>query len=655
MTRTHANSTPLTRSALAPLVALWMSAAACVNPQGAPGVQLRELTRHTPVVETTTDPPPTEPIIPLDPPDGLRALPRPAPIQELSYQELIDPNRLIQGTMSVGTTSTGELRAGATLPLDGAHHKVMESCRERDTNYGTEELVTLIMHGGAEVNRQIPGSPPLVVCNMSREGGGDIAWSRSHNSGRDADLAFFALLNGKPVEAPSLLSFGSNLKAGAYTFDVPRNWALARGLLTHPTVQVQWLFISTPLREALLEYARAQGEPEELLAKAEEVLWQPTDSSPHNDHFHLRIYCPKQDRLDGCRDTGPTRAWVDTYEAAVEARVRSLLKGLRDPDPQTRVAVIEFMIRVHLPNAAVGLAERALFDPDPGVRLTALRALGFWRSDAPEVFAAMERAVRAPGGGVVQGDPGFEAPLPPGALRAEARGGDEVAVASLGAGGEQSEAQGRDAARTATVMRRLYSTMARIASRETLPLMKAAMASKRTIGDDPESAVPEARLAAEATEHVMSLELVEPLIALLDHEDGETRQAAARTLQRITNHTYKTRWERDMSQKRLRARQAKWERWWRENQGKGRDELLLAGFQDADRRLRKERSLESWKVVDRLVRLTKRDDHVGYNADRTLCRLLGRWSPRDADAEDKHKRWSKWWRKNKRRFKKRWG
>ncbi|MEL6179218.1 MAG: HEAT repeat domain-containing protein, partial [Myxococcota bacterium] len=441
--------------------------------------------------------------------------------------------------------------------------------------------------------------------------------------------------------APALMAFNANLTSSeGFTFDVARNWALARALLTHPTIQVQWLFISNPLKEALLEHARAQQEPEQLLARAREVLWQPTDSSPHNDHFHLRVYCSQKERLEGCLNTGPTWSWIDTYDTAVEARIQALLKGLDDPEPTVRQEVINVMIRVHLPGAAVALAKRALFDPAPTVRLTALRALSLWRASDTEVIAALERAIRVPGGGTLGSDDDFEIALP----------------ADLPLGPHEAERDPeRDRHRTAQVVERLYSTLATIASPKSLPLMRDAMGSTRRVGSDPDSAIPEAQLAAQATAHIMELGLVEPLIALLDHEDGATRQAAATTLRRITNHTFKTRWERGMSSKRLRKRQAKWRRWWRDQRGKNRDALLLAGFKEASRRLRKAKTLESWTVVDRLVRLTKRDDHVGYNADRLLCRLLGRWSPRDADAEDKHKRWSKWWRKNKKRLKDRWG
>ena len=81
-------------------------------------------------------------------------------------------------------------------------------------------------------------------------------------------------------------------------FDVVRNWRLVRALLADPGIHVRWLFISNPLRAALLAEARHEGTPQ--LVRAAQVLHQPSDAPPHADHLHLRITCePGETR---CRD-----------------------------------------------------------------------------------------------------------------------------------------------------------------------------------------------------------------------------------------------------------------------------------------------------------------------------------------------------------------
>ena len=58
--------------------------------------------------------------------------------------------------------------------------------------------------------------------------------------------------------APDLIAFdddGHAIHGEPYVFDVPRNWSLVEALLTHPSVQVQYLFISQGLRAKLLAHA----------------------------------------------------------------------------------------------------------------------------------------------------------------------------------------------------------------------------------------------------------------------------------------------------------------------------------------------------------------------------------------------------------------
>jgi penicillin-insensitive murein endopeptidase len=86
-------------------------------------------------------------------------------------------------------------------------------------------------------------------------------------------------------------------------FDRARNWALIRALLQEPTVDIQKIYIYEPLKHLLLAHARAAGEPNALIARADAVMTQPLDSSKHNDHIHVRIACPAGDRLLGCRDS----------------------------------------------------------------------------------------------------------------------------------------------------------------------------------------------------------------------------------------------------------------------------------------------------------------------------------------------------------------
>jgi penicillin-insensitive murein endopeptidase len=63
--------------------------------------------------------------------------------------------------------------------------------------------------------------------------------------------------------------------------------------------------------EALLvDYALARGEPLELVLRAESVMLEPGDSTPHDDHIHLRIACTAEEALAGCLGGGPHWEWL---------------------------------------------------------------------------------------------------------------------------------------------------------------------------------------------------------------------------------------------------------------------------------------------------------------------------------------------------------
>jgi penicillin-insensitive murein endopeptidase len=80
-----------------------------------------------------------------------------------------------------------------------------------------------------------------------------------------------------------------------------------------------------PLAELLLDHARKIGEPADLLARARLALRQPGDSAPHNDHFHVRIYCSEADRAYGCIDRGPMELLAEE-----EARKETWLAQVTD-------------------------------------------------------------------------------------------------------------------------------------------------------------------------------------------------------------------------------------------------------------------------------------------------------------------------------------
>jgi penicillin-insensitive murein DD-endopeptidase len=207
-------------------------------------------------------------------------------------------------SLSVGRSSEGKLLGAKALESTEAIRTLPRRHVRRCLNWATPRLVAALRRAAEAVRQSSADAPPLGVGDLSKARGGPIRpYSRSHQSGRDADLAFYQLdEQGQPVPAEDLLSFDArgSAESGKRRFDARRNWLLVRALLQDPEVDVQWMFISRPLRQALLEEARKLNEPAQLLQRAERVLHQPTDSSPHDDHFHVRIRCAPEERSAGC-------------------------------------------------------------------------------------------------------------------------------------------------------------------------------------------------------------------------------------------------------------------------------------------------------------------------------------------------------------------
>lgn len=212
-------------------------------------------------------------------------------------------------TVSLGRASDGLLIDGAELPDVGEGYVVPARWRARGSQYGTDELVWLITAVGQRVAVELPGHK-LGVADLSRAGGGLGPHHRSHQTGRDVDLLFFVTdRSGRSVMLEEMRHFGEDgttVDGGPpLRFDVRRTWVVVRALATTPGVELEHLFIFAPLRSMLLDHARAIGEPESLVAWAGELLSQPADSAPHDDHLHVRIRCPAGDL--GCQDGGRVR------------------------------------------------------------------------------------------------------------------------------------------------------------------------------------------------------------------------------------------------------------------------------------------------------------------------------------------------------------
>ena len=232
---------------------------------------------------------------------------------------------------SVGSHANGSLRYPSVLPPQGDGYVIPPAWRERDSNFGSDELVGAIVRATRAVSRNHPRFVASVG-DISRRAGGGSAEHKSHQSGRDVDIFFAAATPaGAPVQpGTAMFHFDRAGRAVRWSpaqgtaapaspvpdvrFDTRRNWALVRALLTDPDVEVQWVFVQRDLAARLVQQGAAEGDDPGLLARATAILRQPSDAEIHDDHMHVRVYCDPADRELACTDRGPVRWWKKRWK-----------------------------------------------------------------------------------------------------------------------------------------------------------------------------------------------------------------------------------------------------------------------------------------------------------------------------------------------------
>jgi penicillin-insensitive murein endopeptidase len=222
----------------------------------------------------------------------------------------------VQGSLSCGSANRGSLRFGSAVPERGYGFETPKTWVERGYRYGTDELVGLIQRAAARVARDYPGSI-LGVADLSKETGGAIPHHRSHQAGRDADLLYYAIdEHGAYVPPDNRMPVYRSSGKATYSkaprwepripvryFDLARNWAFVKALVTDRRATVTNIFVAWRVRKWLLDYAKEAGEPKELRDQVRAVLVVPRNTKSHNDHMHIRIACSDEDIENGrCRN-----------------------------------------------------------------------------------------------------------------------------------------------------------------------------------------------------------------------------------------------------------------------------------------------------------------------------------------------------------------
>jgi penicillin-insensitive murein DD-endopeptidase len=201
---------------------------------------------------------------------------------------------------SVGTPANGSLVDGARLPGSGPGFEVLAAHQGRGLVYGTDELLAVVTEVGAALAQD---RRTLLVGNLSAAAGGPIRHSKSHQSGRDVDLAFcYQDGEGAPATPPDFVVLDKNVKARhlGLELDVPCTWRIVATAMSAERAEVQHIFVSLAVERALIRHARSQKTPDDDVEAAIRLLSQPRGSESHDDHMHVRVACPATS--DACSD-----------------------------------------------------------------------------------------------------------------------------------------------------------------------------------------------------------------------------------------------------------------------------------------------------------------------------------------------------------------
>lgn len=240
---------------------------------------------------------------------------------------------------SRGRPSGGWLAGGTTLPDRGYGYTTFRGAAEGGYLLGTTRLVGMVVRAARSLVARDQAS--LRVGDLSAPRGGRVQRHHSHRNGRDVDLLFFVrdAATDRPVMSEGFVRFnrqGESVGASVpLRFDTARNWQLLEALLRDDEAAVLRVFCAAWLRRMLLDYGQSAGRPAWVLERAEQVLLQPGDSLPHDDHFHVRVACTPGERVRGCVDGAPLWPWLrhrwekdDAPEALDDEALLALLEPL---------------------------------------------------------------------------------------------------------------------------------------------------------------------------------------------------------------------------------------------------------------------------------------------------------------------------------------
>lgn len=185
--------------------------------------------------------------------------------------------------LSCGSPNRGRLVNGIKMQSEEGIR-----VRNEERTWGTPETIAAIRFAVAKVHQEFPGTPDILVGDISRENGGCLGTHKSHQSGRDVDLSYY------PSDGSDRQFF---FNANEKNMDVARTWKLVEGLMEGD--KTQYIFIDRSVQKVLYKYVRDELKlPEDELqsifgAVSKSKSAKIRHARGHKNHIHVRFHSPE--------------------------------------------------------------------------------------------------------------------------------------------------------------------------------------------------------------------------------------------------------------------------------------------------------------------------------------------------------------------------
>ena len=100
---------------------------------------------------------------------------------------------------------------------------------------------------------------------------------------------------------------------------------------------MQYVLVAQDLRRRLLAEGERRGADAALMERVSLATAPHSGSASHRSHFHVRIYCPVDDRPE-CSDEPPYHAWYEGQPSPQAAEVRRRRARIRRAVARRRAA-----------------------------------------------------------------------------------------------------------------------------------------------------------------------------------------------------------------------------------------------------------------------------------------------------------------------------